>query len=68
MKGVKMAGLTEKLTEIIQSLRVAEVMSGYKFRTMTVWNLIIGKSTFRFTFDSIPGPQANCPSIRSSPH
>lgn len=42
MKGVKMAGLAQKLTEIIQNLRVAEVMSGYKFRMVLVWNLILG--------------------------
>ncbi|KAE9374191.1 canalicular multispecific organic anion transporter 1 [Stipitochalara longipes BDJ] len=40
MKGVKMAGLTQSLTEIIQNLRIAEVLSGYKFRMMVVWNLI----------------------------
>jgi ATP-binding cassette subfamily C (CFTR/MRP) protein 1 len=45
MKGVKMAGLTEKLTEIIQNLRLAEIMSGYKFRMMTVWNMAFGKIT-----------------------
>jgi len=43
MKGVKMAGLTKTLTEIIQNLRIAEVKSGYKFRMMTVWNLVFGK-------------------------
>ena len=43
MRGVKMAGLTQKLAEIIQNLRIAEVMSGYKFRMMTVWNLVFGR-------------------------
>jgi hypothetical protein len=43
MKGVKMAGLTQKLIDIIQNLRIAEVMSGYKFRMVTVWNLIFGR-------------------------
>ena len=42
MKGVKMAGLAQRLTDIIQSLRLAEVMSGYKFRMLTVWNMVIG--------------------------
>jgi len=44
MKGVKIAGLTENLTEIIQNLRIAEVKSAYKFRMMTVWNLTFGKT------------------------
>jgi ATP-binding cassette, subfamily C (CFTR/MRP), member 1 len=43
MKGFKMAGLTQKLNEIIQHIRIAEVMSGYKFRMMMVWNLVIGR-------------------------
>jgi len=42
MKGVKMAGLTQRLTEIIQDIRIAEVISGYKFRMMMVYNLIFG--------------------------
>lgn len=42
MKGVKMAGLTQRLTEIIQDIRIAEVVSGYKFRMMMVYNLIFG--------------------------
>lgn len=44
MKGVKMAGLTQKLADIIQTLRIAEVMSGQKFRIVTVWNLMIGEA------------------------
>lgn len=34
MKGVKMAGLTAKLTTLIQSLRIDEVKSASKFRTV----------------------------------
>jgi ATP-binding cassette subfamily C (CFTR/MRP) protein 1 len=52
MKGVKMAGLTQKLTEIIQNLRFAEVMSGHKFRMMTVWNLIFGRPLLWNSFEN----------------
>jgi ATP-binding cassette subfamily C (CFTR/MRP) protein 1 len=50
MKGVKMAGLTEKLTQIIQNLRITEVKSANKFRMIMAYTTTIGKS-FIITFE-----------------
>jgi hypothetical protein len=63
MKGVKMAGLTQKLTEIIQNLRFAEVMSGHKFRMMTVWNLIFGRPLL---WNSFENSETNSHSLHAS--
>ena len=39
MKGVKMCGLTETLSTIIQDLRVQELEISKKFRKLLVWNM-----------------------------
>lgn len=43
MKGVKMAGLTEKFAAIIQNLRVVEMLSATRFRMMMVYTVAVGK-------------------------
>jgi len=44
MKGVKMAGLTEKLTTIIQRLRLDEIASAAQFRMMMIYTALTGES------------------------
>jgi hypothetical protein len=43
MKGVKMAGLVDNLTTIIQQLRIDEVASAGKFRMMLIYTAVIGR-------------------------
>ncbi|MCJ1385668.1 hypothetical protein MMC17_008791 [Xylographa soralifera] len=42
MKGLKMLGLTKKLQDLIQLLRVAEVYSGQRMRLLHLWISIFG--------------------------
>lgn len=44
MKGVRMAGLTEKLSSIIQNFRAIELKSASGFRMMLVYTLSVGRS------------------------
>lgn len=44
MKGVKMSGLTTRLTDLIQKLRIDEIKSGTKFRDVLVYALTLGFS------------------------
>jgi ATP-binding cassette, subfamily C (CFTR/MRP), member 1 len=44
MKGVKMSGLTTRLTGLIQKLRIDEIKSGTKFRDVLVYALTLGFS------------------------
>ena len=44
MKGVKMAGLTDRLASIIQDLRLEEIASASGFRIVIVYSVIIGRS------------------------
>jgi ATP-binding cassette subfamily C (CFTR/MRP) protein 1 len=39
MKGVKLAGLTEKLADIIQQLRITEINFALKFRMLQAGNV-----------------------------
>jgi vacuolar-type H+-ATPase subunit I/STV1 len=43
MKGVKMAGLKEKLADIIQKLRTTNIRSATRFRMMIVYVVSVGK-------------------------
>lgn len=67
MKGVKMAGLTGKLTSIIQGLRLTEVKSAYKFRMILAWTSVMGEMLsflilyFYFLFFLVI--QSDCPSL-----
>ena len=42
IKGIKMMGLTDRITRHIQSLRVAELDSSKDFRLLFVWMNVIG--------------------------
>jgi ATP-binding cassette subfamily C (CFTR/MRP) protein 1 len=48
MKGVKLAGLTEKLADIIQQLRITEVNSALKFRMLQAGNAIFCRFSLPF--------------------
>lgn len=37
MKGVKMSGLSDKMSTIISNLRLAEIASAHRYRTMLVY-------------------------------
>lgn len=43
MKGVKMSGLTERLTKYIQALRVEEIIAGTRYRMLLIYTAIIGE-------------------------
>lgn len=43
VKGVKMMGLSDRISDLIQSLRVAELDSSKAFRMFFVWISMIGK-------------------------
>jgi len=43
MKGVKMSGLSNAIFELIQTLRVNEIKSAAKFRSLLVWNATVCK-------------------------
>lgn len=45
MKEVKMTGLTPKLADLIQKLRIDEIKSGRKFRMIMVYAITLGKAT-----------------------
>lgn len=47
MKGVKMLGLTHKLEQVIQNLRVDEVHSAGSFRLIGVYTSSLGEPTTR---------------------
>lgn len=43
MKGVKMSGLTDRLTEHVQYLRIQELIAGTNYRMMQIYTVIIGE-------------------------
>jgi hypothetical protein len=42
MKGIKMSGLTQKMSELIGNLRVKEVQAAKMFRHLNVYGAILG--------------------------
>lgn len=44
MKGVKMSGLSDKMSNIISKLRLAEIASARRYRTMLVYVVTLCKS------------------------
>jgi ATP-binding cassette, subfamily C (CFTR/MRP), member 1 len=43
MKGVKMSGLSDKMSSIISSLRLGEIASARRYRTMLVYVVVLCK-------------------------
>lgn len=49
MKGVKMTGLSKKLSSMIKKLRIQELESATRFRMVLVWTVATGKSSLYVT-------------------
>lgn len=43
MKGVKMSGLTARLTEHVEKLRYDELLAGTKYRMLQIYTAVIGR-------------------------
>jgi hypothetical protein len=51
MKGVKMCGLTDTLSQTLQNLRVEELTISKRFRKLLIWNMAFSKISFILSFD-----------------
>lgn len=58
IKGIKMMGLSDRISSLIQSLRIIELDTSKAFRMFFVWISMIGKSFKPFTFS--PTPPLSC--------
>lgn len=52
IKGIKMMGLSDRISSLIQSLRIAELNSSKAFRMFFVWITVIGKAPSNKSFTS----------------
>jgi ATP-binding cassette, subfamily C (CFTR/MRP), member 1 len=55
MKGIKMSGLTQTLSTVIQNLRVEEIKFASKFRTLQIALITLGKypCTTNYAWESV---------------
>lgn len=56
IKGIKMMGLSNRISSLIQSLRIIELDTSKAFRMFFVWISMIGKPSNNFTTSSNPPP------------
>jgi len=52
MKGIKMSGLTQKMTELIGNLRIKEVQVAKKFRLLNVYGATLGIFPIRILYST----------------
>lgn len=43
MKAVKMLGLSEVLNNVVSKLRLVELQTSERFRTLLTWQILVGK-------------------------